>query len=171
MLRMIVGSGVRARAAAMRRRATAHRPHTGQWRSTVSPAIDGSAIDDVLSKAVSSGAVPHVAAIAADRDGVIYEGGAGVRIAGRSDEPVTTGTQFRITFDNRNLNLTGLAELVLAVLITQMDVFRNLFGTADLTLDQWGLSLLPALVLIILWEIGKLIARRVAGHPQEAAAV
>ncbi|MBL8927417.1 MAG: cation-translocating P-type ATPase, partial [Pseudonocardia sp.] len=28
------------------------------------------------------------------------------------------------TFDNRNLNWTGLAELVLAVLITQMEVFR-----------------------------------------------
>ena len=40
--------------------------------------------------------MPHVAAIAADRDGVIYEGGAGVRIAGESDDPVTTATQFRI---------------------------------------------------------------------------
>jgi CubicO group peptidase (beta-lactamase class C family) len=37
-----------------------------------------------------------VAAIAADRDGIIYEGGAGVRIAGESDDPVGTSTQFRI---------------------------------------------------------------------------
>lgn len=44
--------------------------------------IDGSAIDAVLSKAVERGAVPHIAAIAADADGVFYEGGAGVRIAG-----------------------------------------------------------------------------------------
>ena len=58
--------------------------------------IDGSAIDKVLEEAVGTGAVPHVAAIAADRDGVIYEGGAGVRIAGESDDPVTTATQFRI---------------------------------------------------------------------------
>ena len=58
--------------------------------------IDGSAIDKVLQEAVGTGAVPHVAAIAADRDGVIYEGGAGVRIAGESDDPVTTSTQFRI---------------------------------------------------------------------------
>ena len=58
--------------------------------------IDGSAIDKVLQEAVGTGAVPHVAAIAADRDGVIYEGGAGVRIAGESDDPVTTATQFRI---------------------------------------------------------------------------
>lgn len=58
--------------------------------------IDGSAIDKVLEEAVGTGAVPHVAAIAADRDGVLYEGGAGVRIAGESDDPVTTATQFRI---------------------------------------------------------------------------
>lgn len=59
-------------------------------------AIDGSAIDKVLQGAVDAGAVPHVAAIAADRDGIIYEGGAGERIAGESDDPVTTSTQFRI---------------------------------------------------------------------------
>lgn len=58
--------------------------------------IDGSAIDKVLKDAVDAGAVPHVAAIAADRDGIIYEGGAGVRIAGESNDPVTTSTQFRI---------------------------------------------------------------------------
>lgn len=58
--------------------------------------IDGSGIDKVLQDAVSSGAVPHVAAIAADRDGILYEGGAGVRVAGESDDPVTTSTHFRI---------------------------------------------------------------------------
>ena len=44
---------------------------------------------------MKSGAVPHVAAIVADWDGVIYEGAAGVQVAGE-DQPVTTGTQFRI---------------------------------------------------------------------------
>lgn len=58
--------------------------------------IDGSGIDAVLSAAVERGAVPHVAAIAADAGGVFYEGGAGVRIAGESDDPVTTSTHFRI---------------------------------------------------------------------------
>jgi methyl acetate hydrolase len=57
--------------------------------------IDGSKIDQVLQAGVKSGAVPHVAAIAADRDGVIYEGAAGVQVAGE-DQPVTTRTQFRI---------------------------------------------------------------------------
>jgi CubicO group peptidase (beta-lactamase class C family) len=58
-------------------------------------AIDGTAIDKVLRDAVDSGAVPHVAAIAASRDGVIYEGSAGLRAAGESD-PVTVDTLFRI---------------------------------------------------------------------------
>ncbi|CAM3998147.1 serine hydrolase domain-containing protein [Janibacter anophelis] len=58
--------------------------------------IDSAAIDAVLTAAVKRGAVPHVAAIAADADGVFYEGGAGVRIAGESEDPVTTSTQFRI---------------------------------------------------------------------------
>ena len=58
-------------------------------------AIDGTAIDQVLRDAVDSGAVPHVAAIAASRDGVIYEGSAGLRAAGESD-PVTVDTLFRI---------------------------------------------------------------------------
>jgi hypothetical protein len=35
-------------------------------------AIDGIAIDKVLRDAVDSAALPHVAAIAASRDGVIY---------------------------------------------------------------------------------------------------
>ena len=58
-------------------------------------AIEGSAIDKVLQDAVASGAVPHVAAIAADRDGVIYQGAAGPRAARESD-PVTVDTLFRI---------------------------------------------------------------------------
>src|SRR5688500_18058499 len=64
--------------------------------ATMSPTIDGSAIDKVLREAVEAGAVPHVAAIAADRDGIIYEGGAGPRIVGESGDPVSTSTHFRI---------------------------------------------------------------------------
>jgi hypothetical protein len=59
-------------------------------------AINGRAINQVLADAVAAGHVPRVAAIVADRDGILYEGGAGVRIAGESDDPVTTSTQFRI---------------------------------------------------------------------------
>lgn len=57
--------------------------------------IDAAAIDKVLKDAVDAGAVPNVAAIAADRDGIIYEGGAGRRIADKESEPVTADTHFR----------------------------------------------------------------------------
>ena len=67
------------------------------------------------------------------------------------------------TFDNRNLNWTALAEFVLAVVITQMDVFRTVFGTVDLSMRQWSMALVPAVALFFLWELGKLIARRKIG--------
>jgi Ca2+-transporting ATPase len=66
------------------------------------------------------------------------------------------------TFDNKNLNWTVLAEVVLAVLITQMDVMRRIFGTEQITARQWLLALLPAIALFFLWEVGKLVARREA---------
>jgi methyl acetate hydrolase len=52
-------------------------------------------IDGVLQGAVDSGAVPNVAAIAADRKGIVYEGAAGPRVAGQTD-PVSVDTNFRI---------------------------------------------------------------------------
>jgi methyl acetate hydrolase len=52
-------------------------------------------MDQILQDAVDSGAVPNVAAIATDRNGVIYEGAAGPRVAGGSD-PVTVDTHFRV---------------------------------------------------------------------------
>ena len=72
------------------------------------------------------------------------------------------------TFDNRNLNLTALVELVLAVLVTRTDIMRSLFGTAQLSLTQWALALVPAVALFFLWEIGKLIARHGTESAQEA---
>jgi len=61
----------------------------------MSRSVDRSAIDQVLKAAVASGSVPHVAAIAADSDGVIYEAGFGPRVAGEAGE-VTTGTEFAV---------------------------------------------------------------------------
>jgi CubicO group peptidase (beta-lactamase class C family) len=52
-------------------------------------------IDGILQEAVDAGAVPNVAAIAGDREGIVYEGAAGPRVAGGSD-PVTVDTHFRI---------------------------------------------------------------------------
>jgi Ca2+-transporting ATPase len=75
------------------------------------------------------------------------------------------------SFDNKHLNWTVLAEVVLAVLITQMDVMRRLFGTEQLSAEQWLLALVPAIALFFLWEVGKLVARRGGEPAEEPAAV
>lgn len=53
------------------------------------------AIDQVLTAAVDAGDVPNVAAIAADRDGLIYEGAAGPRAVGQ-DAAITPDSMLRI---------------------------------------------------------------------------
>jgi CubicO group peptidase (beta-lactamase class C family) len=58
--------------------------------STRSQAIDG-----VLAEAVASGAVPHVVAVAADDDGIVYEGASGPRAPGE-DGRIDIDTPFRI---------------------------------------------------------------------------
>jgi P-type Ca2+ transporter type 2C len=66
------------------------------------------------------------------------------------------------TFDSKQMNWAMLGEFVVAVLVTQMDVFHRLLGTVDINLRQFGWALVPAVALLLLWELGKLIARRVA---------
>lgn len=72
--------------------------------------IDSSGIDEVLAAAVSRGDVPHIAAIAADADGIFYEGGAGVRIAGESDDPVGTSTHFAIMSMTKMVTTTAALQ-------------------------------------------------------------
>jgi Ca2+-transporting ATPase len=64
------------------------------------------------------------------------------------------------TFDSKQMNWALLGEFVLAVLVTQMDVFNRLLDTTEITLGQFGWALLPALALLILWELAKAVARR-----------
>ena len=45
-----------------------------------------------------------------------------------------------------------------------MDVFNRLLGTTQITLAQFGWALLPALALLVLWELGKLVARVADGR-------
>ncbi|MHC5258043.1 cation-translocating P-type ATPase [Streptomyces sp. UC4497] len=72
-----------------------------------------------------------------------------------------TGTVLTVdTFDSKQLNWTILGEFVLAVLVTQTDVFNRLLDTVPLHIGQFGWALLPALALLALWELGKLIVRR-----------
>ena len=68
-------------------------------------------IDEVLERAVEAGAVPNVAAIAADRDGIVYEGAAGPRVAGEAD-PVTVDTHFRIMSMTKMVATVAALQLV-----------------------------------------------------------
>ena len=72
------------------------------------------------------------------------------------------------TFDSKQMNWTLLGEFVLAVLVTQMDVFNRLLDTTPITLAQFGWALVPALALLVLWEVGKL-AVRAAGPRQRVS--
>lgn len=71
------------------------------------------------------------------------------------------------TFDSKQMNWAALGEFVLAVLVTQMDGFRRILGTTGINLRQFGWALLSAVVLLLLWELGKLLARRVQAAAAE----
>jgi Ca2+-transporting ATPase len=71
------------------------------------------------------------------------------------------------SFDSKQMNWAMLGEFVLAVAVTQLDMFRRLLDTTQLNLRQFGWALLPAIALLALWELGKLIVRRsAAAHPR-----
>jgi len=53
-----------------------------------------------------------------------------------------------------------LGEFVLAVLVTQLDAFNRLLGTTQINLRQFAWALVPAIALLLLWELGKYVARR-----------
>ncbi|MER5395980.1 HAD-IC family P-type ATPase [Streptomyces sp. NPDC002599] len=64
------------------------------------------------------------------------------------------------TFDSKQMNWTALAQFVLAVAVTQMDGFRRILGTTEIDLRQFGWALLSAVAFLVVWEVGKLLARR-----------
>ncbi|MFJ6048754.1 cation-translocating P-type ATPase [Streptomyces sp. NPDC092307] len=72
-----------------------------------------------------------------------------------TDSVLTTST-----FDSKQMNWVALAQLVLAVLVTQMDGFQRVLGTTDIDARQFGWALLAAAALLLVWELGKLVARR-----------
>ncbi|MGO9963571.1 MAG: cation-translocating P-type ATPase [Acidimicrobiales bacterium] len=63
------------------------------------------------------------------------------------------------TFDSRQMNWTILLEFVLAMLVTQMDALRRILGTTQLNFREFAWALAPAVTLVALWELGKLVAR------------
>ncbi len=64
------------------------------------------------------------------------------------------------TLNNRTVNLAILAEAALALLIARGGALTSLLGTQALTGRQWLFGALPAAMLFVLWEAGKLVARR-----------
>ncbi|HEV2980762.1 MAG TPA: cation-transporting P-type ATPase [Solirubrobacteraceae bacterium] len=83
-------------------------------------------------------------------------------VAAYESRSVSLSILARETFDNAKMNWTALVEIALAVMITQMDLFNRLLDTMPLTAAQFGLALASAVLLLVLWEAGKLIARRSA---------
>lgn len=64
------------------------------------------------------------------------------------------------TFDSKQMNWVALAQFVLSVLVTQTDGFQRILGTTEIDARQFGWALLAALALLLVWELGKLVARR-----------
>ena len=64
------------------------------------------------------------------------------------------------TFDSKQMNRAIIAEVILAVLTTQMDALRRLLDTTDINVREFGWSLVPVVGLFVLWELGKFLARR-----------
>ena len=79
--------------------------------STSGTRVDSGRIDRVLEEAVAAGAAPNVVAIAADRDGIVYEGAAGPRVAG-TDEPVSADSHFRIMSMTKMVATVAALQLV-----------------------------------------------------------
>ena len=92
-------------------------------------------------------------------------------VAGLECRSETASVLTTSTFDSKQLNWAVFGEFVLAVLVTQMDAFRRLLGTTELNPLQFGWALVPPAVLLALWELGKLAARRSAARPRPRATV
>ncbi|MGW7329435.1 cation-transporting P-type ATPase [Streptomyces sp. NPDC054840] len=60
----------------------------------------------------------------------------------------------------RYRSLVALAPLALAVLVTQLDGFQRVLGTTEIDARQFGRALPAAVALLLVRELGKLMARR-----------
>jgi Ca2+-transporting ATPase len=89
-------------------------------------------------------------------------------VAGYESRSVAKSALAHETFDNPKMNWTAAAEIALAVMITQMDLFNRLLKTKPLTAPEFLLALAAAVGLYALWEVGKLIARRQQPPPDRA---
>ncbi|MGY1650276.1 serine hydrolase domain-containing protein [Geodermatophilus sp. SYSU D01119] len=92
--------------------------------------VDTSGIDEVLRRAVDSGAVPNVVATAADSEGPLYEGAAGNRTAG-TDQPLDGGTLFRIA------SMTKMVATVAALQLAERGEL-DLQAPVDTLVPAWA---------------------------------
>ena len=69
------------------------------------------------------------------------------------------------SFDNMKLNLTVLVELAIAYAVTQIDVLQHILGTTGLSTVQWLICIGASVVLLVAWEVGKLVVRRTSRTP------
>src|SRR5947209_2312236 len=81
-------------------------------------------------------------------------------VAAYESRSLTLSVLISETFDNARMNWIAVAEIALAVMVTQMDLFNRLLDTVPLKAGQFGLALASAVLLLALWELGKLNARR-----------
>src|SRR5664280_1069114 len=65
------------------------------------------------------------------------------------------------TFDCKEINLMSIGEVVLAFIVVEFGVLQKLLGTTHLHAYQWLLAIAPAALLLLFWEIGKAIGRRI----------
>ena len=84
-------------------------------------------------------------------------------IAGFESRDQTASILSTDTFDNKTLNITMLLQVALALLIARGGVLTGLLGNDTLTDNQWLIGAAPAVVLLILWELGKAVARSRSG--------
>ena len=75
------------------------------------------------------------------------------------------------TFSNPKLLWAFAWAVVGSMLITQMRVLQDLFGTEPLTGEQWLICLVPGVVLLLLGELFKIVlrARRQSGRAKVVA--
>jgi Ca2+-transporting ATPase len=63
------------------------------------------------------------------------------------------------TFSNYRLIYTYIWVVLGSILITETHLFQSIFGTTSLTAYQWGLCLIPGVILFAVGEIFKATLR------------
>jgi Ca2+-transporting ATPase len=92
-----------------------------------------------------------------------------VNVYNARSETVSIFSKYTLT--NWKLGLSIVTVFFLQLLITEFEPMRNLFDTAQLSLIQWGLCLLPSLGLLVAVELWKVVIRRLADHAKSASVI